>query len=162
MPYYDDSTKRMITDHLLGLRVDRAASLIPAHGGVDDVDYFTIYDGPVLMTLLYGEITVAVAAAANEIIISHNPTPSAGATAALNAALDISGWAEGDILTIDGLLTNAMLPAASAGSSYTMSYGGVILSPGSLNFGNSGASVANWKWSMFYFPLTEGAYVAAV
>jgi hypothetical protein len=161
MPNYDDSTAAMIADHILGLRVDRAISVLPQHGGVDGVTYFNIVGGKILLTLLVGTITTVIEAAANEVVFSHNPDPSTGATAALNGALDITGWAEGDILTINGLLTDALLPAVKAGSSHAMSYGGVILVPGAITCDCSGHNTGGWKWSLWYFPLEEGAYVAA-
>jgi len=162
MPNYDDSTQRMITDLILGLRVDRAISLLPQHGGpTDGATYFNIVGGKVLMTLLVGTITTVVQAQADEIIFSHNPDPSTGATAVLNAALDITGWAEGDILTINGLLTEAMLPAVKAGSSSAMRYGGIIMVPGAITVDASAANSGAWKWSLWYVPLEEGAYVTA-
>ena len=161
MPNYDDSTERMITDLILGLRVDKAISLLPQHGGATDGGtYFNIVGGKILMTLLVGTITTVVQAQANNVVFSHAPT-GGGATAALNAALSINAWAEGDILTINGLLTDAMLPAAKAGSSSAMRYGGVILMPGAITVDCSAASTGGWKWSLWYVPLEEGAYVTA-
>jgi hypothetical protein len=159
MPFYDDSTQYMIADHILGLRVDRAASVTPQHGGTDDVTYFTVYAGRILMTLLVGEVTASMAAGANSVNIYH--TPGAGALAAIAAATSIASYAEGDILTITGLLTDTMLPAVTAGASHSMTYGGVILVPGTIKFNATGATTGNWKWSLWYFPLEEGAYVTA-
>ena len=166
MPNYNDSTADMIANHILGLRVDRAISDLPWHGtasgvNTDDVAYFDIVGGKVLMTLMVGTITTVIEAAANEITFSHDPYPSTGTSAALNGVLDITGWAEGDILTINGLLTDALLPAVKAGASKTMSYGGVILVPGYIMCGASGHNTGAWKWSLWYFPLEEGAYVTA-
>ena len=166
MPYYDQSTQRMIADHILGLRVDRAISDLPWHGtgsgvNTDGATYFDIVGGKVLMTLMVGTITTIIEAAANNIVFSHNPSPSTGATAALNGALSVNAWAEGDILTINGLLTDALLPAVKAASSHTMSYGGVVLVPGAITCDAAGHNTGAWKWSLWYFPLEEGAYVTA-
>jgi len=159
MPFYDDSTQNMITDHILGLRVDRAPSVTPQHGGVDDVIYFNIYAGNILMTLLVGEVTTVMAAGANSVDIYH--TPTVGAAAAIAAATSIASYAEGDIFTITGLLTDTMLPAVTAGASHSMTYGGVILTPGAITFNATAGTTGNWKWSLWYFPLEEGAYVEA-
>ena len=159
MPYYDDSTKRMITDHLLGLRVDRASSATPQHDTADDVTYFTIYEGNVLMTLLVGEITTVIAGGANNINIYH--TPTTGTAGAIAAATATASYAEGDIFTITGLLTDTILPAVTAGSTIAMKYGGVFLTPGTIKFNATAATTGNWKWSLWYMPLEKGAYVLA-
>ena len=156
---YSPSTRQRIADIMLGCRVDRAASILPQHGGVDTVTYFTVYTGKVLVTLLVGEVTVDIDGA-NTIVVAHNP--DTGATANLCAGLDINTCIAGDILTITGALGDTMLPATAAGSVIASTYKGVILTPGIITFDSSGTSTtARWKWSLFYVPLDNGAYVAA-
>jgi hypothetical protein len=153
---YNASTRQMLANIVMGIRVDRPTSVLPQ---TDTTTYFTISVGKVLMTELIGEITTEAVGGAVELTIDHNPTT--GTTAAIAALLDINPWDIGDVLTISGLLTGNVLPAVHAGSVDAMPYGGVILTPGALTF-TTGASVAGYvKWSLFYIPLDDGAYVTA-
>ena len=161
MPYYPDSTQEQLARTRLGIRVDRAASVTPQHAGVDDVTYFTVMTGKVLLTLLYGEITTAIAAGANSINIYHTPTTATAGVGAIAAATSIASYAEGDIITINGLLTDTLLPAVTAGSAHGMPYLGVILVPGTLKWNATGATTGNWKWSLWYIPIDDDAYVVA-
>ena len=156
---YSQSTRQRIADIMLGCRVDRAASVLPQHGGADDVTYFTISTGKILMTMLVGEVTVDIDGA-NQIVITHNPTD--GATAVLNTQLDVNSCVKGDVITITGALGDAMIPATAAGSVIASTYKGVILTPGVISFNSSGTSTTGrWKWSLFYVPMDNGAYVVA-
>jgi len=159
MPKYSNSTQEQLVHHWLGFSVDRATSVLPQHGGVDDVTYFTITAGKVLMTLLVGEITTVIQAGANNISITH--TPTAGTAAAICATEDIADYAEGDIFTIGGAIATKLLPATSAGASAAMSYQGIVLTPGTLKWGSDAAKTGNWKWSLWYVPIDDGAYVVA-
>ena len=150
---YNASTRQMIANIVMGIRVDRPISVLPQN---TTTTYFTVAGGKVLMTGLVGEITTAVVDAV-ELTIDHNPTT--GTTAAIAALLDINPWDIGDILTISGLLTGNVLPAVHAGSADAMTYGGVILTPGALTFTTGASRLGNWKWSLFYIPLDDGAYV---
>jgi hypothetical protein len=159
MPNYNNTTQEQLVHTRLGFRVDRATSVTPQHGGTDDVTYFTVAGGKVLMTLLVGEITTVFGGGANAMQISF--TPTAGTAAVLCATEDLASYAEGDILTIDGLITTKLLPATTAGASPAMAYGGVVLVPGALKFGAAGATTGNWKWQLWYVPIDDGAYVVA-
>ena len=151
---YSPATRQRIADIHLGIRVDRASSVLPQN---TTTTYFEIFGGNVLMTLLVGELSVAVGGACN-LTINHDPDD--GASAAIGATLDIDTWTPGDILTISGLLTDNIIPAVVAGSASPMSYKGVILSPGDLEFVTDASRTGNWIWSLWYVPLEAGAYVA--
>jgi hypothetical protein len=159
MPKYSDSTQEQIVHNWLGFRVDRASSVLPQHGGTDDVTYFTVTTGKVLMTLLIGEITTVMAAGANNISVTH--TPTAGTAAVICATEDLASYAEGDILTIGGAIATKLLPATTAGASAAMAYAGVVMTPGTIKFGADAARTGNWKWSLWYVPIDDGAYVVA-
>jgi len=159
MPNYSDSTQEQLVHHWLGFRVDRALSILPKHGGVDDVTYFTVTGGKVLMTLLVGEVTTVMEAGANNITVTH--TPTAGTAAALCASEDLAAYAEGDILTIGGAIATKLLPATTAGASAAMAYQGVVMTPGTIKFGADASKTGAWKWSLWYVPIDDGAYVVA-
>jgi hypothetical protein len=151
---YSEAVQQCLCDMRLGMRVDRPAELIPqtAHP-----TYFTIYVGKILMTLLIGEVTVSIGNATN-MLFRHDP--DTGTTAGLGANLAVGAFDAGDIITLPGLFSNALLPAAHAGSVSVMSPLGVVLTPGIIECvtsGNSGTGIM--KWSLFYVPLDDGAYV---
>jgi hypothetical protein len=152
MPNFNDSTRQMITNLVLGLRVDRA---LATHSGATTA-YFTVAGGKVLLTGLVGEITTASGANA----CSWQHTPTAGTAQPVSAALDINPALVGDALTITGLGNGAMTYNASATGLPMMDVKGVVLTPGSLQFISAAADGAT-KWSLFYVPLEEGAYVTA-
>lgn len=153
---YSEASQQNLCDMRLGMRVDRAAELIPqtAHP-----TYFTIYVGKILMTLLLGEVTVAIGNATN-MLFRHDP--DTGTTANIAADLAVGAFDAGEIITlpITGLLTDALLPAAHAGSTVVMSPVGIVMTPGIIECvcdGNSGTGIM--KWSLWYVPLDDGAYV---
>jgi len=151
---YSEATQQRLCDMRLGMRVDRTAELIPqtAHP-----TYFTIYVGKILMTLLVGEVTVAIGGATN-MLFRHDP--DTGTTAGLGANLAVAAFDAGDIITLPGLFSNALLPAAHAGSTTRFAHLGVILTPGIIECVTDGNSTTGiMKWSLFYVPLDDGAYV---
>ena len=148
--------QQRLCDMRLGMRVDRAAELIPqtAHP-----TYFNVVGGKVLMTLLVGEVTVAIGNATN-MLFRHDPTT--GTTAGLGANLAVGAFDAGDIITLPGLLTDTLLPAVHAGSTIQMAPAGIVMTPGEIECvtsGNSGTGIM--KWSLYYVPLDDGAYVEA-
>lgn len=155
MPNYSQSTRKRIADLVLGIRVDRAATPLVE---TSTETLFTVVGGKVLMTLLVAECTVDVGGAVN-VTLAHDP--DTGDTANLCAATAFGGVNAGDIVTITGLLTDTAIPATQAGSSNAMSSGPVILTAGIVTL-NTGATVdGTFKWSLFYVPLDNGAYVTA-
>lgn len=149
---FNESTRDMIGNMALGLRVDRAAA---AHSGATTA-YFNIKGGKVLMTGLVGEITAASGANA----CSWQSNPTTGTTGPVCAALDIDPALVGDALTITGVATGAMTYNASATGLPMMSVKGVVLPIGALEF-ISAAADGSSKWSIWYIPLEDGAYVEA-
>jgi hypothetical protein len=147
MPHYNHTTKDTITDINLGIRVDRAAA---THSGATTT-YFTIV-GDVLLTGLVGKVTVA--SGANSCQWTMNGT--AGTTATICGALDIDPALVGDVLGITGVLATAMTYSGAVVNIMQP----VSLTAGSLQFISAAADGAT-SWSLFYLPLTDGAYVVA-
>ena len=137
----------------LGLKVDRAAA---THAAAT-TPYFHIYGGRVLMTALVGTITTA--SGANVCSWVANATTGT-ATQPVSGNLDINPAVVGDSLTITGVGSAAMTYNASATGLASMSTP-VVLNIGTLDLIAAAADGAT-KWSMWYIPLDDGAYVLAV
>jgi len=137
----------------LGFRVDRAAETLPQGA---DGSLFTISGGRVLMLLILGEVTVAIANTANASLIKLNPT--LGADQDLCAALDIDNDALGTIYTISGTVGDALRDDVRIGLG--MGFQGMILSEGIVELECAGSIAGEIQWSMWWLPLDSGANVA--
>ncbi|MBU2118655.1 MAG: hypothetical protein KJ954_13795 [Alphaproteobacteria bacterium] len=154
MPNYSKSTRQRVADINLGIRVDRAATHL-VHSGTETL--FTVSVGKVLMNLLVGECTVDVGGAVNATLAFDPDTGDTANLAGLTAWTAINA---GDVITITGLLTDTTLPAVQAGSARAQNYP-VVLVPGILTLLTSTTVDGTFKWSLFYVPIDEGAYVTA-
>jgi len=153
---YNPSTISRLADIILGIRVDRATALISATQTL-----FTVSGGRVALLYLLGEFTAA-ATEATTLQINCNATDSAvdtpltGAGASLAAALIESKLtlpaAVGSNITLSTGQAAALLNAAPV---YVVSAG---IIEAVIGTGNSTGYV---KWSLWYVPIDDGAYVSA-
>jgi hypothetical protein len=153
MPNYNKSTRQRVADINLGLRVDKAANTTP----LASADLFTVSGGRVKVNLLVGEVTSLIETAATTVQFVSNPTVGAavnltGNTTDLTAAavgvqLGITGTAAGQVL-----LANALAPAQAAA---------VVVSAGKISVVYGAGSTGAIKYSLWYVPIDEGAYVEA-
>ncbi len=148
--YLDGKAFRKI---LLGRKVERAAAAVT----IATTPYYHVYTGRVLLTGLVGEITVAAGAASNHTWIFD---PTTGTNMPIAALLDIDPALVGDQLTITGLATDAMTYNASAAGLPMMTHR-VVLPIGDLSL-TMAAAEGSHSWTLFYIPIDDGAYVAAV
>jgi hypothetical protein len=153
---YNESTRQMIANFILGIRMDKGTVTIPH---TTHTAYFHIHGGKILLTNLVGEIVVA-ADGAQTVHIDHVPTT--GTASVIAAGADIDTWLIGDIITLNGLYSDVVFPVVAAGTSSSMAYKGIVMTPGVLNFGTSATTAGDWKWSLFYVPIDDGAYVEVV
>lgn len=153
MPAYDLNTIGQYTKSRLGIRVDNSVSGITV--AADPI--FDIVGGPVKANLIFGIVTTIIAGAGGTILMNMN------GTLADDFVLSI---ASADFDT-DDVGTVYILPATAAGAITTDGGGGINLCPewilpvGSLCVTGGAAATGVIKWSMFYVPLVEGAYVIA-
>ena len=142
---FNNSTRNMLSQMGVGLRVDRAAA---THAAAT-TPYFTV-TGVIQLTGLYSIVTVA--SGANACSWSVNPT--AGTTISISGNLDIDPALVGDLIGITGVVATAM------------TYGGavvgimqpLVITAGTVDFiaaAADGATTAH----LYYLPLTEGANV---
>lgn len=151
MPVYNFENKQRAVDLFLGLRVDRAAS---THLGAT-TPYFTIAGGPILVTGLFGIVTVA--SGANACSWAFNPTT--GTSGSVSGNLDIDPAVVGGIITITGVGNAAMTYNASA-TGLAMLATKVVIPIGTLDFIAAAADGAT-SWTLFYVPLLEASYAVA-
>ena len=138
----------------LGQTVERATAAITAA----TVPLFTVSGGRILVTQILGEVTTVIQALATNAQLSANPTT--GTTRALCATLNIASYAEGDLLGITGINTDAMIPPASAGALEAQTVP-VIVQEGTIDLISDAAPTGSVKWTLKYIPLDEGAAVIA-
>lgn len=148
--YFKGNSRRQGT---LGAVVSRATETIPQTG---TTALFNILGGKVLMTSIIGRITTAIGSAGTMKLVA-NPTASTAGGTDLCAAVDMSSGVEGDLLSITGLPTTAML-VSNKGSVQTMDYKGVAMSAGTLDLNTSDSSTTgDVRWVVTYVPLDDGA-----
>ena len=159
--YVDNKALRKL---LLGREVARAASVLPQTVVSPGTPYYTIYGGKVLVTGLVGEIVTANVGGACAVSWFHAPSGAIGTGALLTDATTITTWVVGDILSVSGLLTAVMSPTVHASSGVMLESGGkgILLMPGNLGMISTTSVAGNWKWTLTYIPIDDGAYIRAV
>ena len=153
MPHYNVSARGRIADINLGIRVDRATATLPQ---TTAAAIFNVVGGRVLMTGILGEVTTILGAVGN---MSLESNPTTGTTAALCAVLAAGALEAGTLLSISGLKATAMYGVDAGGTA--MQHIPVALPVGTLDLRLSASSTGSVKWSIWYIPLDEGAYVTA-
>ena len=153
---YNVSTRDMISAFVMGMKVSTGTITIPH---TTSTIYYHIHGGKILLTNIVGEIVVA-ADGAQSVHIDH--TPTTGSASVIAAAADIDTWLIGDIITLNGLFSDVIFPVVAAGTSSSMAYKGIVMTPGTLSWQSNGTTAGDWKWTLFYVPLDDGAYVEAI
>lgn len=158
MPHYNKSARDALMASLLGIRVDRASADCQ---GAADTPIFTIAGGRVFITQILGEVAdVAIAAGANNFKLQINPTAT-GTTSDLCANLDIDADPIGTLYSVAGAPATALV-RGEEGAVQGMSVRGIVVHTGQIETVSAGNVAGQIKWSLFYIPLDDGAYVEAV
>lgn len=139
----------------LGTRVDRASATLPA---TTQTPYFHVYGGRCMVTMLLGEVTTLVQTQACNASWEANPTT--GTTNAMCAVLNITAHEAGALLSITGTVGDALIAGQSGAVKGQLAP--VIVAIGDLEFKTSATNTGATKWSLWYLPLDDGAYIAAV
>ena len=146
---------------LLGVRVQRAAAVLPA--GAADGALFSVSGGRVLVTSLVGEVTVVMPGGANSIKLKYNPT-AAGSDFDLCTAVAITSDAVGQTYTLAGDVETpgALLVAGAVGQANPVFAKALMLSEGDIEVDcTDGQVTGQVAWTLTYIPLDDGAAVAA-
>ena len=152
-------TAERIADMVVGCRVDRAAAV--TSGGAETI--FTVAGGNILLTGLYGEIMVAIDAAAT-LAINYDADAKLVAledTALGSVSADPNTYVAGRMvyLPIEG---GAMTFTAAGGACPIDVAPIMILPPGHFDLTSGAATtLGTIRWSMWYIPLEAGAYVVS-
>ncbi len=137
----------------LGYKLDRDTATLPQ---TTSAPIYNIHTGLVKMTLIIGYITTILGAVGN---MSLEENPTVGTLEVLCAVVAAGTYAQDDQVGISGVPANAMLPAATGGIP-GMTTDGVVLRPGTLDLRLSGSSTGSIRWTVFYLPLEDGAYMS--
>lgn len=140
------------TKMILGQRVDRSTDNL-----TNGEDLFTVAGGRVLVTQIVGEVTTIMESKTINIKLQSNPTT--GTTNDMCGALDCTGLEAGTLLSITGTAGDAMI-AGSSGAVKGM-LAPVIVAVGAIEANVGATHTGSIKWSIWYIPLDEGAYVEA-
>src|SRR3990172_9526317 len=167
---YSPSTIARIADIKYGLRVDTGLLAATGWGAIAVWPLFTVVNGRVLVNQLVGEITTVLSN--NATLVKYYFTPTAGVQVDLSAiSLTIAQLAVGKRIlaagTIGGATTFSGVGASMAQPTpyiigmvgpLGVAPGGVIGIESTTAALTSGAA----KFSVWYVPLDEGAYLQAV
>lgn len=154
MPIHVQSQIPVAADLRMGFRVDRAAAKIT----LASVPLFTVIGGRIRLKALVGEVVVTIAATATLVHIDTAPTGGT-ATALSTDSGDIQGYV---------LARKIQLPATVAATTLSVGDAALLATPnwvipvGTINLhGSAAPATGTVKWSMWYLPIDDGAYVEA-
>lgn len=155
MPNYNWSQRQSAAVNVMGIRVDRAtADCLTGAAYV----LFNIVGGRVLMTNILGEVTTQLEAQADNVKLQSNPTT--GTTVDLCAVVETNGDNVGTLYTIAGAPATAM-QVSEHGAGLGMSISGIVLPVGAIECVSAADRTGSIKWSVWYVPIDDGAYVTA-
>jgi hypothetical protein len=154
-PNFSQSTRRMIGNIAMGIRVDKAAISVAA---ASTKDVFTVVGGNCIILALWGESTTGQAAGANA--VTWISTPTVGSAVNLSGGVtSIASHEAGGIVSLTGVFATATL-VTNAGAS-ELCYNPFIVAPGVIGFATAGNTAGSYKFSVVYVPAEEGAYIEA-
>ena len=136
-----------------GLKVERASATLPQTAAAP---IYNILGGRVAMLAILGEVTVVLGAVGNMNLESN---PTVGSTSLLSAVLAAGALEAGTLISIDGTLATAMLGVDAGGTAIQSKP--VVLPVGTLDLRLAASSTGEVKWTLFYVPIDDGAYVEA-
>lgn len=154
MPNYNKSNRDALMGVKLGIRVDRATATLPQSTAAA---IFNIVGGRVAMTAIIGEVTTVIGANGSNHSLESNPTT--GTTSAICGVVAAANKEAGTLFSITGTVGDAMLGDDAGGAA--MQDRPVALPVGTLDFRTTGNNTGSIKWSLFYVPIDDGAYVTA-
>lgn len=142
----------------LGLVVTRATATTGLLGATATL--FTVTGGRVIVTSLVGELTVATGATAS--VAKLLSTPTTGSAVDLTSTTSVASKEIGAKITPAATLGGA-LSVTNAGAGFVALGTGFIIPIGSIQLNTSADPTGGGsaKWSLTYFPLDDGAAVAA-
>jgi hypothetical protein len=155
MPNYNQSTRTAVSAITQGMRVDQGAMSVAA---ISTKDVFTVVGGNCIILGLVGESTTGQAAGANA--VTWLSTPTVGTATALSAGVgSIAAHEAGGFVGLTGdpadntvVVTAGAIPAMEVP---------VIVAPGVIGFATAANTAGSYKFSVWYIPAEDGAYIEA-
>lgn len=148
------SSLKSYREIVLGAKVDRATATLPQTAAAA---IFTVSGGRVAITQIIGEVTTAIQNQANNTKLTS--TPTTGTAADICAVLSIANDEVGCLYGITGLNTDAMI-GINAGALPAQTRE-VIVPAGTIDLNCAASNTGSVKWSIFYYPIDDGATVTA-
>lgn len=139
----------------MGDRVIRPTEDLPQGA---DGSLFTITGGRIILTMIFGEVTLLIQTQANASLLKLNPTAT-GADQDLCAALDITADPVGEIYTISGTVGDAMRSDLLIGAGSLLA-SPLILKPGIIELECAASNSGKVQWNAYWLPLDVGAELA--
>lgn len=169
MPNYNPSTIARIGDLVNGIRVDTGSMAAETYMVQTQQEIFNVY-GRIHIHYLFGEVTEALSAQATTILYNWTSTTPAVAVQPLSAASgSTTGLAVGERMTWQGgaVATAVTLTATPTITDVLPASGqivGVKDGVGTIGIltGTASHTDGTVTFSIFYTPMSDGAYVTAV
>lgn len=159
MPSFDPGTLAMIAFINKGARVDKAATLGATLFTTAKVPIFNVVGGRILLLALVGEVTVQLGADATLAKFTGTPTVGTAVDLCANSA-SLANATVGQRLVMTGTLANALTIAEAGGSLWQAT--AHIIGVGTIDItGSVQGTAGSVKFSLWYVPLDDGAYVTA-
>lgn len=155
-------TAAQIRHAILGYRAQTAAKTVPTNA---TQTVFTITGGRILVASLYGLVTTVIGGTTPA--VKYVATPTTGTANDMCAALTITGDEVGMMWALPNAVGSALIGAAAAGKSGSVSgpSGGLcgqIVAPGTIGFNDSAADATGAViHTLYYIPIDDAARVAA-
>ena len=153
---YTDSTRQMVADMKMGMRVDKGAISVLA---ATTKPLFNVEVGNCVILGLIGESTTGQDAGANN--AKYISTPDVGTAVDLCATADIASTEIGGLLHITGAFAGAMIATAAGAAGGIMMTTPAVVAPGVIGFNTDGNTAGSFKFSIWYIPAEDGAYIEA-
>jgi len=150
---YTEENRQKVADRILGMRIDRAISNV-AQTGV--LSIFNIVGGRVLVTNILGEVTTVLGVVGN---MSLEANPTTGTMAVLSGLLAAGGLEEGCMIALDGTKATNLLGVTAGGRG--MATNSVTVQIGTIDQRCSASDTGQMRWSVWYVPIEDGAYITA-
>lgn len=165
---YNPSTLERIGDLINGIRVDTGALAAETYIHQNQTELFTVH-GRVRIHLLFGEVTEAISDSAATVLYTFtSTTPSIAVQPMCAASASVAKLAVGKrIMWVGGAVATAAVLTATPGISDINPAPQIVGTDGGV--GTIGILTAaadctdgTVKFSVFYTPLSDGAYVEAL
>jgi hypothetical protein len=138
----------------LGLKVNRSTATLPQTAAAA---IFNVLGGRVAVTQIIGQVTTAIQNQANNTKLTA--TPTVGTAVDICAVLNTAADEIGCLFGITGLQSDALI-GINAGLLPAQTRD-VIVNAGTIDLNCAASNTGSVKWTVFYYPIDEGASVEA-